>query len=93
MRPAALTKYPVVVENLLNLHAHCLDVQIYLEGVYVQVLLSGPLPQALGALNCSQDVAWKQRAVLEMSACRLGTGTLVLYVTAFCVRSDEAERQ
>jgi len=78
VRPAVLTEYPVVVEDLLDEHAHCLDVQVYVEGVYVQVLLSGPLPRALGALNCSQNVAWQQNAVLEMSACRLGTGTLVL---------------
>lgn len=77
VRPAVLTEYPVVVEDLLDKHAHCFDVQVHIEGVYVQVLLSGPLLRADGALNCSKDVAWKQHnAVL---ACR---------VTAFCVRSD-----
>ena len=56
VRPAVLTEYAVVVEDLLDKHAHCLDVQIYVECVDVQELPSGPLLRADGALNCSYDV-------------------------------------
>lgn len=53
MRPVTLTEYPVVVEDLLDKHAYCLDVQVYIEGVYVHVILPVPLLRTGGALNCS----------------------------------------
>lgn len=54
---SVLTEYPVVVEDLLNEHAHCLDVQVDVESVHVQVHVPLPLLRADRALDRRYDVA------------------------------------
>lgn len=52
-----LTEYPVVVEDLLDEHAHCLDVEVDVESVHVQVLAPIPLLRADRAPDRGYDVA------------------------------------